>query len=511
MNSEVIDMNKDNGLKRSSRNLTISARITLTTILGIIVPLLIVLAMSWVFLHSMTSYFNFSSVTTNSYSMLNQIQWNQTMSSISNELISSDSEEVKYSKINGAVTPLEDVGVKIYIEKDGKEFYSSANKSEIFSLANSIIPVNEAHNANYFGENGMVIINHAEGVNERYLVVAASSDYRVDDISARHLAQDFPSLVFSKTGIVFILIVLIFILSIIALSFITSKTISKPIKELAKGANEISKGNLDYEIDYESTNEIGQTVKAFNHMTGRLKQSLEKQSALEQSRKEMIAGVAHDLRTPLTSVKGYVEGLRDGIANTPEKQESYLKTIYSSTLTMERLLDDLLTISRLELGTIKLEPTETDVKSFLDDCAEEIGLELEKQDFDFEYINNCGEGVKVSLDVDRFARVITNIVANSIKYSRKDVKGKIVLDAQEYSKSIIISISDNGIGLDSDSLPRIFDTFYRADKARSKTSEGSGIGLSVCRQIVELHGGHIWATGAEGEGLTIHISLNKMI
>lgn len=504
-------MNNDSSLKRSSRNLRISTRITLTTILGIIVPLIIVLTMSWVFLHSMTNYFNFSSVTTKQYSMLNQIQWNQTMSSITNELISADSDDVKYAKVDGFVTPLEDIGVKIYIERDGKEFYSSAKKNEIFSLANSILPVDETQNANYFGENGMVIINHAESDSAHYLIVAASEDYTVSEISSRHLAQDFPSLVFSKTGIIFVLIVLIFILTIIALSFVTSKTISKPIRELAEGANEISKGNLDYVIDYDSTNEIGQTVDSFNHMSKRLKESLEKQSSIEQSRKEMIAGVAHDLRTPLTSVKGYVEGLRDGIANTPEKQENYLKTIYSSTLTMERLLDDLLTISRLELGNIRLDTSEINLNGFLNDCAEEIGLELEKRDFDFEYNNNCSEDVKVNLDVDRFSRVITNIVSNSIKYSRKDVKGKITLEAQEYSKSVIITVSDNGIGLDSDSLPKIFDTFYRADKARSKTDEGSGIGLSVCRQIVELHGGHIWATSAEGEGLSIHISLNKLM
>lgn len=497
--------------KRSSHNLSISSRITLSTVFGILVPVVIVAVMSWAFLHSITSYLNISTVTTNSYSMTNQIQWNQTMSSISNELISGDTAKEKYKKVDGFVTPLEKLGVNIYIEKNGTVFYSTVDKQSVISVAEKIIPVSLDSNSNYFGENGMVIINHANTDNEHYLVVAVSEDYTVSDISARNGAQNFQSVVFSKTGIVFLIVIIIFILSIIALSFITSKTISKPIRKLAEGADEISNGNLDYVIDYESSNEIGTTVKSFNHMTSRLKQSIEKQNAIEQSRKEMIAGVAHDLRTPLTSVKGYVEGLRDGIANTPEKQEQYLKTIYSSTLSMERLLDELLTISRLELGSISLEPGDTRLSEFLDDCAEEIGAELEKQNFDFEYSNKCSEGVYVSLDVDRFSRVITNIVSNSVKYAKKDVKGKITLEATEYSKSVIISISDNGIGLDSESLPRIFDTFYRADKARSKTSEGSGIGLSVCKQIVELHGGHIWATGGEGEGLSIHISLDKVI
>ena len=502
-------MNKKDKPKRSSRNLKITTRITLSTVFGIIGPLLIVLAMSGIFLNSITSYFNFSAVTTDSYSMLNQIQWSQTMTTISNELISDDSDEVKFEKLNDFATPLEKLGVKLCIEKDGRDFYSTTDREEILALSNKITNTDTEKNIYYFGENGMAIINHIDGKSS-YLVVAASENYSVNDISAHNMAQTFSSLVFSKTGILILIVILIFVVSIITLSFITSKTISKPIRELADGADEIANGNLDYVIDYDSTNEIGITVDAFNHMVKRLNASIEKQNALEQSRKEMIAGVAHDLRTPLTSVKGYVEGLLDGIANTPEKQEQYLKTIYSSTLSMERLLDELLTISRLELGKIELEPTVTRLCSFLDDCAEEIGLELEKQDFDFEYSNNCSADVLVSLDVDRFSRVINNIVSNSIKYSKKDVKGRVCLEAQEYNKSVIISISDNGIGLDAESIPKIFDTFYRADKARSKTSQGSGIGLSVCRQIVELHGGHIWATGSEGEGLTVHISLNKV-
>ena len=317
----------------------------------------------------------------------------------------------------------------------------------------------------------------------------------------------FPEL--GKMSSLFVIIIILFILSIVALSFITSKTIVSPLKKLSEGADEIAKGNLDYKIDYDSTNEIGQTVKAFNSMTERLKQSIDDRDRIEQSRKEMIAGVAHDLRTPLTSVKGYVEGLRDGIANTPEKQERYLNTIYDSTLSMEKLLDELLTISRLELGNIELDMDLININDFISDCENELQPILEEKGFDFEVNNNCGENDKVMLDTARFERVIQNIVSNSIKYARKDVKGKIVFEAQSYEKSVILSISDNGIGLEGDNLSIIFDSFYREDKSRTRVKEGSGLGLSVCKQIVELHGGHIWATKNETYGITILISLNK--
>lgn len=431
------------------------------------------------------------------------------MSSISNELITDNKNTDKLKNIEEFLSPLEKLGSNIYIECNNDSFYSTSSKDDAIALANSITPINTEMNINYFGENGIVIVTHAENQNERYLVIITNPDYIVNDVSARYSAQSFSSLMFGKTGLLLLLIVLVFTISIVVLSIVTSQTIIKPIKKLSVGANEIANGNLDYEIDYESTNEIGTTVKSFNHMTKQLKQSLVEQNRIEETRKEMIAGVAHDLRTPLTCTKGYVEGLIDGIANTPEKQSEYLKVIYSSTCHMEKLLDELLTISKLELGTFQLKKQTINIIDFLDDCAQTTSIQLKELGFDFNYINNCNDKVIVELDVDRFSRVIRNIISNSIKYAKKDVKGEITLEVQSYQKSVIISIADNGIGLDSTSLPRIFDTFYRADKARSNVSEGSGIGLAVCKQIVQLHGGHIWAKSEENEGLTIFISIER--
>ena len=495
--------------KRSSKNLKITTRITISAVVGILVPVIILLAFSSVFQNVMASYFGFSTVTTKSYSTLNQIQWSQTTLSISNELVSDSSEEKKTESINGFVTPLEKLGSVIYIEKNDAPFYATTSKADTLARADSIVKINTDNNVNYFGENGLVIVNHAIDDNDRYLIIITSSDYTVKDVSNRFAPQDITNLLFSKTGILFLIIAGVFIIAIIIISFITSKTISKPLQKLSYGANEIANGNLDYTIDYDSTNEIGVTVKSFNHMTQQLKMLTQSEQNIVQSRKEMIAGVAHDLRTPLTSVKGYVEGLMDGIASTPEKQQLYLKTIYTSTLNMERLLDELLTVSRLELGNIELDCKPININAFLDDCAQELKTELTQQDFDFEYSNNCDNDFEVMLDTDRFQRVIRNVVSNSLKYAKKDVRGKIELSAQTYQKSVIITLADNGIGLEGENLTRIFESFYRADPARTRTSEGSGIGLSVARQIVELHGGKIWATGKEGKGLTILISLPR--
>ena len=220
----------------------------------------------------------------------------------------------------------------------------------------------------------------------------------------------------------------------------------------------------------------------------------------------MIAGIAHDLRTPLTSVKGYLEGLRDGIADTPEKQKKYMDIIYSSTCDTEKMLDELLTISKLELGSITLNCEKVLISDFTGFAAQ-LGEELEKQDFDFEIIDKTKGNTALYLDTDSFSRVITNIISNSVKYRNKDIRGKIELTLYEYKNTILFEMKDNGTGVDKESLPRIFDTLYRADKARSNVRNGSGLGLSICKQIVELHGGLIWAQSEAGKGLSIFISL----
>lgn len=501
--------------KARPRNLTIGARITVSTVCAIIIPLIIIASFATFLLSSISSYFDFSVVTTNSYSAVNLIQWSQTLSSISNELASDDTEYEKKQMVNDLASPLEKIGSLIYIEKNGDTFYSSADKDTILQKANQITTVDTNVNINHFSENGVVIVNHAAHKNsdvasDVYLVIIVNEDYVVNDATTGNY-ENFSAFLFSKTGVLLLLIALLFVVSITILSIITSSTINRPIKKLVRGAQEIAKGNLDYKIDYESTNELGKLVDSFNDMTSQLKESIENQNSAEQSRKETIAGVAHDLRTPLTSIKGYVEGLMDGIANTPEKQQQYLKTIYSSALDTEKMLDDLLTISKLELGNIDLVKKTVCVTEFFDDCAQEISLELEKAEFDFEYTNNCDNTAFVQLDTDRFARVIRNIISNSLKYKKSEEKGKIQLAVESYEKSVIISIADNGIGLESKNLNRIFESFYRADPSRTKVSEGSGIGLAVCKQIVELHGGHIWATSKEGEGLTIFISLEKVV
>lgn len=496
--------------KRSSKNLKINTRIVLTSVLAILIPIIIIASFSTVFIQTISSYFNFSTVTTNTYSTINQIQWSQTMWSITNELTDSEGDEQKLENLKSFVAPLERLNSLIYIECDEKVFYATNGDDKIIEKAKALVDMDKSKNLNYFGYNGLVIVNHVHSDAHNYLITIVNDDYTVNDISQRLSIKGFTNLLLGRTGIIVLIIVALFAIAIACVSFISSKTIVKPIKKIAEGANEIARGNLDYNIDYDSTNELGQTVNAFNDMRLRLKESIENQNKVQEERRVLVAGIAHDLRTPLTSAKGYAEGLLDGIADTPEKKEHYIKTVCQSINDTEKILDELLTVSRLELNGYELNTVDVGIKEFFDDGVNEIKIILDKAGFDFEYECNCSDNAVVSLDVDKFVRVISNIISNSIKYSKPDVKGKVVFSINEYEKSVIIELADNGIGVGKESITKIFDIMYRTDPARTSVADGSGLGLSVCKQIVELHRGIIWASSKLGEGLSIFISLPKV-
>lgn len=479
----------------------------LSAILSILIPIIIITSFSTVLINTVNSNFKLSSVTTNTYSTVNQIQWSQTLSGITGILKEQETDDRRLAKFDEFLAPLEKLKTLIYIEKNSTRFYSTNGDQSILDKADGLVKFDRNKNLNYFGDDGLVIVNRAKTQTDDFLIVIVNEDYSVKDAESRITANDITNLIFGKTGIIVLAIVLVFVIAMMVISVIASSTIVNPIKKIAHGADEIARGNLNYQIDYKSTNELGQTVDSFNEMRLRLKNSIEKQNEAIEEKNELVAGIAHDLRTPLTSAKGYTEGLLDGIADTPEKQKKYLKTIYSSINETEKILDDLLTISRLQLKGYRLNKVDVSVKEFFEDGAQEIGMWLEHEGFDFIFNCSCGEDTIVSLDTDAFARVIRNIISNSIKYRRDDIKGNVCISLNEYDKSVILEVKDNGIGVDKKSLVKIFDAMYRADPARSK--KGSGLGLSVCKQIVELHSGLIWAASDGVSGLSIFISLPK--
>ncbi|MCD7872085.1 MAG: HAMP domain-containing histidine kinase [Clostridiales bacterium] len=505
INKETIKESIPNAIPKRAKNSKINTRIVITSVLSIIIPILIIIALSSIIMN-ITKNDAATSVSSNSYNVLDQMIWSKIAEDIDGSLASDASEEKKLKEVAGYAHKLEKMGAEIYIETGGSQYYSSGSNNNVLKNANEITDIKKDEDLFYFGTSGIAIVNHSQSTSAQYTTVISKQFTQAastaDEAGSKNLINNFRL----SAIIIIISIVGVFIFTIIIISLITSKTIIGPIQKITYGANEIAKGNLDCEIDYKSTNELGQLTESFNEMRVRVKEAIEKQNNADQKSREMTAGIAHDLRTPLTSIKGYIEGLKDGIANTPEKQKIYLNTIYESTCSMEKMINDLLTLSKLELGTISLNCEDVSLEDFLS-YANSIGKELKKSDFDFEIVDNSRGNPVLYIDTDRFSRVIDNIISNSIKYRNPNIKGKIRLSVTEYEHNVIFELADNGTGVDEESLPRIFETFYRADKARSNVSDGSGIGLSVCRQIVEMHGGMIWAQSKQGEGLSIFISL----
>lgn len=284
-----------------------------------------------------------------------------------------------------------------------------------------------------------------------------------------------------------------------------------PLVKLKEAAERMGSGNLDDKIDFgdNRVDEVGELCESFENMRQRMSDFAKAKMQYEDENRQLISNISHDLRTPITTIKGYVEGIMDGVADTPEKQERYLKMIYSKANEMDSLINELSLYTNINNNAIPYEFHRVSVKDYFDDCMEEVYTTLLSKHMTLTYKNYCDDDVKVIVDPDQLKRVINNIITNAIKYTDKDY-GQVDINIYDNDAEVKVSISDNGRGIDSDSLPHIFDRMYRADSARQSRG-GSGLGLAICKKIVEEHGGNIYATSQLGTGTTIVFTLKKYV
>ena len=286
------------------------------------------------------------------------------------------------------------------------------------------------------------------------------------------------------------------------------RTISIPLAKLQRAVRNIKEGNLDFEVHAEADDEIGQLCQDFEEMRLRLKANAEEKIAYDRENKELISNISHDLKTPITAIKGYVEGIMDGVADTPEKMDRYIKTIYNKANEMDLLINELTLYSKIDTNRIPYNFTTISAKDYFSDCAEDLYIELESKGAVFEYHNYIEEDSKVIVDPEQLRRVISNIVSNSMKYTDKPQRN-ITMNVRDVGDFIQIELGDNGKGIAAKDLPNIFDRFYRTDASRNSSKGGSGIGLSIVKKIVEEHGGKIWAVSEEGKGTTMYFVVRK--
>ena len=286
------------------------------------------------------------------------------------------------------------------------------------------------------------------------------------------------------------------------------RSIAVPLVKLKKATQNIKEGNLDFVLDVEGNDEFSELCQDFEEMRRRLKESTEEKNLIEKENKELISNISHDLKTPITAVKGYIEGIMDGVADTPEKMDRYVRTIYNKTNEMDHLINELTFYSKIDTNRIPYTFSKLNVEDYFADCAEEIGLELETRGIELVYANYVEKDVMVIADGEQIRRVIHNIISNAIKYMDKP-KGIIQIRIKDVGDFIQIELEDNGKGIGPKDLPYIFDRFYRTDVSRNSSKGGNGIGLSIVKKILEDHGGKVWATSRLGIGTIMYFVLRK--
>ena len=334
---------------------------------------------------------------------------------------------------------------------------------------------------------------------------AADSNEMVYDIS---LAQSSSSQVklMAKDMILTATIILVF--TALSVGLWIYRSIAVPLVKLRKATQNIKEGNLDFVLEVEGKDEFSQLCQDFEEMRKRLKESTEEKILMDKENKELISNISHDLKTPITAVKGYVEGIMDGVADTPEKMNRYVRTIYNKTNEMDHLINELTFYSKIDTNRIPYTFSKLNVEDYFSDCAEELGREMETKGIELVYANYVEKDVQVIADGEQIRRVIHNIVSNAIKYMEKP-KGIIQLRVKDVGDFIQVEIEDNGKGIAAKDLPYIFDRFYRTDVSRNSSKGGSGIGLSIVKKIMEDHGGKVWATSRLGIGTIMYFVLRK--
>ena len=306
--------------------------------------------------------------------------------------------------------------------------------------------------------------------------------------------------------VISIVIILVFTALIMTLWIYTG--LNGPLKKLSEATHRIKEGDFDFELHEEGKDEISELCRDFEEMRKRLKELDEEKKTFDRQSKELISNISHDLKTPITAVKGYVEGIMDGVTDTPEKMDRYIRTIYIKANDMDRLINELTFYSKIDTNRIPYNFNKINVADYFDDCAEEVGLEMRERNINFTYINNVDKDTQVIADAEQMKRIINNIIGNSVKYMDK-TKKSVQLRVLDAGDSIQVEIEDNGKGIPGKELGIIFDRFYRADASRNSAQGGSGIGLSIVKKIIEDHGGRIWASSKVGEGTTMHFVIRK--
>ncbi len=315
----------------------------------------------------------------------------------------------------------------------------------------------------------------------------------------------------NPTAIMYVFIYIVICIAICAVTntLITRRMTSeleKPLRELRRNMDTIRNGDLNFEVMGSELDEIDDLCEGFDSMRRALVYSREKERQLRHERNMLIANISHDLKTPVTSIKGYIDGINDGIADTPEKLKRYLDTIRSKAGMVDELVSNLSTFSKLELSGLEFNMKKGDLRDLVLDVTDSYRIDFERAGLELRQ-EICKEPLPVVIDGEKMRRVLHNLIDNSIKYRRRESLGVTVRCFTDEGHAYI-SIEDDGMGIEPSELGKVFESFYRTDSSRTSQVKGNGLGLSIAKQITEKHRGRLWLRSAGlGKGTTATICL----
>jgi len=294
---------------------------------------------------------------------------------------------------------------------------------------------------------------------------------------------------------------------IAVISYLFAYRLTYPIHKLSVVADTIKKGNLEARFEHKNKDEIGDLADLLNQMLEKLRQDLVQLRKLEKMRGEFLGNVSHELRTPIFAVQGYLETVMNMKGKDQKKQKKFIKKAYHQAVRLNNLLTDLIDISRIESGEMKMIFKKFNLSKWLNNIVEDLKESAEEHNVDLTFLNKDENKVYVIGDKDRLKQVIINLVTNAIKYNIKH--GRVTVGYEQNGDKITISVSDTGRGIPKEHINRIFERFYRVDKERSRDVGGTGLGLAIVKHIVEAHDNQIFVNSQVNKGTTFSFRLNR--
>jgi signal transduction histidine kinase len=292
----------------------------------------------------------------------------------------------------------------------------------------------------------------------------------------------------------------------VSLGYFFSVSLTDRIANLSKAAGKVAQGQFDARVTVTGRDEIGDLARAFNDMAAQLDRAAQQQHQLDRLRRDLVAWVGHDLRTPLASIRVIIEALADGVVEEPATIKRYLTTAQHHITSLSSLLDDLFDMAQIDAGGLRLERQPSSMCDLISDTIEAFSALAERQGVTLRG-SATPEVDPVLMDVQKIGRVLNNLLDNALRHT--PAGGVVQVTTSTSPDNVQVQVSDTGEGISEQDLPRVFERFYRGEKSRSRTTGGSGLGLAIAAGIVEAHGGQIGAESRVGQGTQVWFTLPR--